>query len=82
MASVSRSCPPLPAGLAYGCGVSAYDYDDALALLSERVFAGKPPPDPAEVIENIDVSQLDRSHVLPNMDDPATRGIWFPRGYR
>lgn len=76
------SAHQLPAGLAYGCGVTAYDYDDVLTLLREHVFAGTTPPDPAEVVEDVDVSKLDPGHVLPNMEDPATRGVWFPRGYR
>jgi hypothetical protein len=66
----------------YGCGVSAYDYDDALALVGKHVFPGVTPPDPVEVVEDVDVSQLDPGHVLPNMEAPVIRGVWFPQGYR
>jgi hypothetical protein len=31
------------------------------------------------VVEDVDVSQLDAGHVLPNMGDPTLRGVWFPR---
>lgn len=72
----------LPPGFGYGCGVTAYDYEDALTLLRERVFHRTTPPDPVEVIEDVDISKLDPGHVLPNMEEPTTRGIWFPRGYR
>jgi hypothetical protein len=71
--------PPQPLNL--GWGVSAYDYDDALALLRERVFRDAVLPQIVEVNENVDVSTLDSKHILPNMEDPTVRGIWFPRGY-
>ena len=65
-----------------GCGVTAYDYSDALKLLGERIFAGSQTPKIAEVIEDVDISTLDQNHVIPNMEVPAARGIWFPKGYR
>jgi hypothetical protein len=71
----------LPPGVALGCGVTAYDLDDAIALLREHVFDGEPPPI-TRVIENIDLSTLDEGHVLPNMEPHVWRGIWFPLGYR
>ena len=61
-----------------GCGVTAYDLSDALALLQETVFSGGPLPDVAEVTEDVDVSTLDPGHVLPNMRPPVARGVWFP----
>jgi hypothetical protein len=70
-----------PTPLNLGCGVTAYDHDDATNLLQERVFAGKEPKKILECIENIDVSTLDKKHVLPNMGSIAIRGIWFPQGY-
>lgn len=71
----------LPPGVAYGCGITAYDYDDAQQLARQRVFAGTEMPDPARTVEDVDISQLDRDHVLPNMGDPVVRGVWFPRGF-
>ncbi len=64
-----------------GCGVTAYDKDDALALLQERVFGGRPLPPVRRIIEDIDISTLDSGHVLPNMDLPFARGVWFPKGF-
>jgi len=72
--------PPHPLNL--GCGVSAYDRDDALALLKEKVFKNGVLPRILEAKENVDISVLDGKHVLPNMEDPTIRGVWFPRGYR
>lgn len=64
-----------------GCGVTAYSYDDALAILGMTVFNGKPIPEIEHVIEDVDVSTLDQKHVLPNMDAPTWRGVWYPRGF-
>ncbi len=71
----------LPLGLGPGCGVTAYDYDDAKAILIERVFRGASLPPIVEYIEDVDVSTLDSGHVLPNMASPHERGVWFPQGY-
>lgn len=65
-------------GLGLGCGVTAYTYEDALAVLAEQLFRGEPIPPVRKVIEDVDVSTLDAGHVLPNMGVPAWRGVWFP----
>lgn len=70
-----------PAGMTLGCGVTAYSYEDALALLREHVFEGSELPPVERVTENVDVSTLDEGHVIPNMAPPVWRGIWFPLGY-
>jgi hypothetical protein len=64
-----------------GCGVTAHDYDDALALLRETVFGGAELPKVAAVAEDVDISTLDVRHVRPNMGNPTMRGVWFPMGY-
>lgn len=46
-----------------GCGVTAYDYDDALGLLKTRVFKGEIPA-PKSVNKNIDVSTFNSGHIL------------------
>ena len=71
----------LPPGLAYGCGVTGYNYEDAIKLVQTQVFTDGPMPDPVRLVENVDVSQLNTNHVLPNMGNPLARGIWFPLGY-
>jgi len=61
-----------------GVGITAFDYSDALKLLSNSsLLDGRVVPT-HQVIENIDISALDKSHVLPNMKPPNARGIWFP----
>jgi hypothetical protein len=70
-----------PPGIAIGCGVTAYDYQDALELIRERVFKNNSLPPIQKAIEDVDVSTLDANHVLPNMAVPVERGVWFPLGY-
>ncbi|HEX6702503.1 MAG TPA: hypothetical protein VF101_17380 [Gaiellaceae bacterium] len=73
--------PGLPVVARGGVGVTALDRDDALRLVDERIFEGEPLPPITELREHVDVSTLDEGHVIPNMEPPHTRGIWFPRGY-
>ena len=72
---------PLPLGLRHGCGVTAFNHDDALSILAATVFRGDKLPAIASVEEDIDVSSLDQGRVIPNMGVPTRRGVWFPLGY-
>jgi hypothetical protein len=67
--------------LRLGCGVTAYDYDDAVSILRQAVFVDDEAFIIERVIEDVDVSNLDPRHVIPNMDPPIWRGVWFPKGY-
>jgi hypothetical protein len=71
----------LPIGVNSGCGVSGYDYDDALIIVKQRVFDGAELPTIEQVIEDVDISTLDENHILPNMGNANLRGVWFPLGY-
>lgn len=71
----------IPWGLRIGCGVAAYSYEDALVLINEKVFCESPKPSLKKVIRDVDVSILDKAHILPNMGLPNIRGVWFPLGY-
>ncbi|KAA0695639.1 hypothetical protein DTW90_21920 [Neorhizobium sp. P12A] len=64
-----------------GCGVTAYNLDDAMIILAETVFSGKLVPEVAEVVEDVDVSTLDQNHVIPNIEAPIWRGVWYPKGF-
>ncbi len=72
---------PHPLGTLPGCGVTAYNYEDALQLIQARVFKNADLPPVSQVIEDVDISTLDPNHVLPNMAVPVRRGVWFPMGY-
>ncbi|MEY4878677.1 MAG: hypothetical protein RJB62_145 [Pseudomonadota bacterium] len=61
-----------------GCGVTAFDYEDALALLRELVFEGDEIPPVKSVIPDFDVSAIDDKHIWPNMGLAVARGIWWP----
>ena len=71
---------PLPDdSLSLGCGVTAYDYDDAVTLLKDRVFPESQVPEVIDVTENVDLSTLDQGRVIPNMEVPYFRVVWFPK---
>jgi hypothetical protein len=65
-----------------GCGATGIDQRDAEELVRAAVFAGGTLPAVVDVIEDVDVRELDRGHVLPNMGDPSVRGVWYPRVWR
>ena len=68
--------------LRFGCGVTAYNCDDAISLISQSIFKDEAMPPIKSVIENVDISTLDQGHVIPNMEAPVWRGVWFPKGHR
>jgi hypothetical protein len=70
-----------PTPLNAGCGVTAFNRDDAITILREYVFKKEKNLEWISLIEGIDISTLDQRHVLPNIGDVAKRGIWFPLGY-
>lgn len=72
----SGSSAPRP-----GCGVTAYNYGDALAILGATVFSGRNVPEVEGFVEDVDISTLDQKHVIPNMEAPTWRGVWYPRGF-
>ena len=64
----------------FGFGVTAIDVDDAMSIVRrewfERIDREMPPI--REIVEDVDISTLDE-HVIPNMNPPNWRGLWFPR---
>lgn len=75
------SLQELPPGLILGCGVTAYDYTDAISILRQKVFKEEELPEIKTKVENVDISTLDNGHIRPNMGDLTLRGVWFPMGY-
>jgi hypothetical protein len=67
------------ARLRAGVGVTGIDEDDCRGIIEQRMLDGVPLPKVSRVIADVDVSTLGE-HVLPNMEAPIDRGIWFPRG--
>lgn len=64
--------------LNHGCGVTAFDLADAKGLLEKSVFPVLGVREISAVIEDIDVSMLEKNHVQPNIGSPGVRGVWFP----
>ena len=75
------SLKDIPTGIKMGCGITAFDYNDAITILEEKVFSRSTKPNFKKVVEDIDIRLLDQGHVIPNMKSPTDRGVWFPLGY-
>jgi len=72
---------PAPSPINLGCGVTAYNYDDAIDLLKKTVFMDSTLPTIKRVLEDVDISKLDQGHVIPNMGLVLSRGVWFPLSF-
>jgi hypothetical protein len=64
-----------------GCGVTAFDSNDAIKLLEERVFSSSGNLKIKSTVNDVNIETLDPGHIIPNMGIVAIRGIWFPLGY-
>ncbi|MCQ4142482.1 MULTISPECIES: hypothetical protein [Chryseobacterium] len=71
----------LPPTLKLGCGITGYNYEDALILLKQKVFKGNEEIVIKDCVENINLTNLDSNHILPNILPPNFRGVWYPLGY-
>jgi hypothetical protein len=47
---------------AYGVGITAYNYNDAMRIMRRWVVRGDEMPEFTKVIENVDVSRLMETH--------------------
>jgi hypothetical protein len=63
-----------------GVGVTGIDEEDCRNLVERLIFDGQPLPPVRRVVADVDVSALGE-RVLPNMEVPIRRGIWFPMGF-
>lgn len=61
------------------CGVTAFDFEDALKMIKRQVIYFDSPQDLVSVVENVDVSELDANHIPPNIGLTCCRGVWYPR---
>lgn len=59
----------LPQGIRIGCGITAYNQKDAIKILQTTLFKSAVMPKFKNIIEDVDISTLDKSHILPNMGD-------------
>lgn len=71
----------LPGFWNLGCGVTAFDRDDAIGLVRQRLISiDGVVPRIMDIAEDVKTSDLEQRHVLPNIGDMNVRGIWFPKG--
>lgn len=64
---------------AYGIGVTAYDYHDALHLMRKWVTEFEEMPEIINVIEDVDISQLrEQMDKYSQIGCPVWRGVWHP----
>lgn len=67
--------------LRIGCGIAAFNPEDALSIVREKVLASHPDVGIESVVENFPLDSLDQGHVVPNMGSLTRRGVWFPLGF-
>jgi hypothetical protein len=60
------------------CGITAFDYNDALIIMRRFMLLENEKPIFSRVIENIDVSTIEDMHIIPNLGVPVWRGVWYP----
>lgn len=61
-----------------GCGITAYNQEDATGILHKEVFSVYGVREIIEVILDVDIRTLEGNHVRNNMGVPVWRGVWFP----
>ena len=61
-----------------GCGITAYNLDDARRMLRQEIFPLYGDRTVARVIEGVEVASLDETGVRRRLGNPAVRGVWFP----
>ncbi len=65
--------------LHFGCGITAWTYDDAINILKTTLFKNHTIPTIIKVIEDFDLNNLEENHVCTNIVRPSSvRGIWYP----
>ncbi len=67
--------------LVLGCGVTAYDREDAIDLMQRHIFGNREMPKISHVTDDAELGSLNQGHVAPNVGNMNVRGIWFPQGY-
>jgi len=62
-----------------GVGITAYSLSDAKIILDSAIRRNTWfDVNVIDIIEDVDVRTLDQGHVIPNMNPPNFRGVWFP----
>jgi len=62
-----------------GIGVTAYSVEDAISIIRGQETAMNFNPIFTSYIQNINITELDQNHIIPNMGICTNRGIWYPK---
>lgn len=68
-------------GIGYGCGETAIDLDDAIAMMNRKIFTEIKMPPIKRIVENENIRTLDHGHIISGLKPPIYRETWFPMGY-
>jgi hypothetical protein len=60
------------------CGITAYNYTDALKILHRFFLRDNAKPIFSRVVENVDVSLIDDDNIQRDLGVPIWRGVWNP----
>ncbi|MDQ6785653.1 MAG: hypothetical protein M3033_02380 [Acidobacteriota bacterium] len=60
------------------CGITAFDYDDALKIMHRFLLRENEIPIFNQVVENVDVSAILDKDVHFNLGVSVWRGVWYP----
>lgn len=60
------------------CGITAFDYDDALKIMRLFILRDNEEPIFSRTVKNIDVSTIEDMNIIPNLGVPVWRGVWYP----
>jgi hypothetical protein len=72
---------PRPTAVNIGCGVTAFDREDAISIIKQLIFGENGPPPILESREDVSLDDIEQNHARPNVGNLEVRGIWFPQGY-
>ncbi len=61
-----------------GVGVTAFDEADAQRIIVNKISSEVKF---VSITKIHSLDELDQGHVLPNMEEWVSRGIWHPKGY-
>ena len=60
------------------CGITAFDYEDALRIMRRFMLMENETPIFSRVVENVDISAIENEDVHRVLGVPVWRGIWYP----
>ncbi len=70
--------PPKFSAVQLGCGITAFDKEDVVKILTEQIFPKFGLMQVDTIVKDVDFQELDLLHVIPNMGNIVKRGVWFP----